>query len=106
MEQGTYVSMGAFLAPLMSLVVREGAVAWWRSATGAVTMMTRHSIALRSHTSDFDAEYIQWGSVLAVVVPLVVREGAVCLVTLRDGRCDNDDATFDSFSLFYTLGDV
>ena len=58
MEQGIYVSMGAFLAPVMSLVVREGAVAWSRSATGAVTMMTRYSIALRSHTSDFDAEYI------------------------------------------------
>ena len=55
MEQGIYVSMGAFLAPLMSLVVREGAVAWSRSATGAVTMMTRHSIALRMN---FDAEYI------------------------------------------------
>ena len=39
-------------------------------------------------------------------MPLVVQEGAVCLVTLRDGRCDIDDATFDSFSLFYILGDV
>ena len=29
---------------------------------------------------------------------LVLREGAVCLVALRDGRCDNDDAKFDSFS--------
>ena len=55
MEQGICVSMGAFLAPLMSLVVREGAVAWSRSATGAVTIMTRHSIALRMN---FDAEYI------------------------------------------------
>ena len=58
MEQGICVSMGAFLAAAMSLVVREGAVAWSRSATGAVTMMTPHSIALRSHTSDFYAEYI------------------------------------------------
>ena len=58
MEQGIYVSMGAFLAAAMSLVVREGAVAWSRSATGAVTMMTRHSIALRSHSSDFYPGYI------------------------------------------------
>ena len=36
---------------------------------------------------------------------LAVREGAVCLVALRDGRCDNDDATFDSFRS-YILGDV
>ena len=40
------------------------------------------------------------------MVPLVVREGAVCLVALRDGRCDIDDAAFDSFSLFNILGDV
>ena len=40
-------------------------------------------------------------SILAVVVSLVVREGAVCLVALRDGRCDNDDATFDSFPFIY-----
>ena len=46
------------------------------------------------------------GSVMAVVVPLVVRECAVCLVALRDGRCDNDDTTFDSFSLLYILRDV
>ena len=49
MEQGIYVSMGAFLAAAMSLVVREGAVAWSRSAMGAVTMMTRHSIAFRPY---------------------------------------------------------
>ena len=36
---------------------------------------------------------------------LVVREGAVCLVALRDGHCDNDDATFDDFRS-YILGDV
>ena len=24
-----------------------------------------------------------------------------CLVAICDGRCDNDDATFDSFSLLY-----
>ena len=49
MEQGIYVSMGAFLAVAMSLVVREGSVAWSRSATGAVTMMTPHSIASRPY---------------------------------------------------------
>ena len=39
------------------------------------------------------------------MVPLVVREGAVCLVALRDGRCDNDDVTFDSiFCRSYTSG--
>ena len=41
--------MGAFLAVAVSLVVREGAVAWSRSAAGAVIMMTRHSIAFRSY---------------------------------------------------------
>ena len=49
--------MGAFLAVAMSLVVQEGAVAWSRSPTGTVTMMTRHSRALRSHTSELFAEY-------------------------------------------------
>ena len=33
------------------------------------------------------------------MVSLVVREGAVYLVALRDGGCDNDDATFDGFPL-------
>ena len=50
--------MGAFLAVAVSLVVREVAVAWLCSPTGAVTMRTRHSRALRSHTSEFYAEYI------------------------------------------------
>ena len=58
MEQGMYVSIGGFLAVAVSLVVREGAIARLRSATGAVTMMTRHSRALPSHTSGFYAEYI------------------------------------------------
>ena len=49
---------------------------------------------------------ISWGSVLAVVMSLVVRESGVCLVALRDGRCDNDDATFDSFPLLYIGGCV
>ena len=40
MDQGIHVSMGAFLAAAVSLVVREGAVAWLRSATGVVRMMT------------------------------------------------------------------
>ena len=39
-------------------------------------------------------------------MPLVVREGTVCLVAFCDGRCNNDDATFDSFTLLYILGDV
>ena len=43
--------MGEFLAAAVSLVVRERAVDWSRFATGAVTMMTRHPIALRAHTS-------------------------------------------------------
>ena len=45
------VSVSVFLAVGVSLVIRESAVAWSRSATGAVTMMTRHPIALRAHTS-------------------------------------------------------
>ena len=39
-------------------------------------------------------------------VCLVVREGAVCLVALRDGRCDNDDATFDNFRSYILGGRV
>ena len=35
------------------------------------------------------------------MVPLVVREGAVCLVVVRDGRRDNDDVTFNSISFLY-----
>ena len=45
------VSVSVFFAGGVSLVIRESAVAWSRSATGAVTMMTRHPIALRAHTS-------------------------------------------------------
>ena len=37
---------------------------------------------------------IYCGSVLAAVVSLVVRGGAVRSVAFRDGRYDNDDATF------------
>ena len=48
--------------------------------------------------------YTLSGSVLAAVVSLVVREGAVCLVALRDGCCDNDDVTFDSIFLFLYIG--
>ena len=36
----------------------------------------------------------------------MVREGAVCLVALRDGRCDNDDATFDNFRSYILGGRV
>ena len=49
---------------------------------------------------------ISCGSVLAAVVPLLVREGAVCLVALRDEHCDNDDATFDSFRSYILGGSV
>ena len=45
------VSVSVFFAVGVSIVIRESAVAWSRSATGAVTMMTRHPIALRAHTS-------------------------------------------------------
>ena len=45
------VSVSVFLAVGVSLVIRESVVAWSRSATGAVTMTTRHPIALRAHTS-------------------------------------------------------
>ena len=48
--------------------------------------------------------YILCGSVLAAVVSLVVREGAVCLVALRDGCCDNDDVTFNSIFSFLYIG--
>ena len=40
---------GSVLVVVMSLVVREGAVAWLRSTTGAMTMMTPHSITFRSY---------------------------------------------------------
>ena len=36
----------------------------------------------------------------------MVREGAVCLVALRDGRCDNDDAKFDNFRSYILVGRV
>ena len=88
------------------LVVRERAVAWSRFATGAVTMMTRHPRALRSHTSEFHAEYMIWERSGSRGVCLVVREGAGCLVALRDGRCDNDDATFDNFRSYILGGRV
>ena len=45
------VSVSVFFAVGVSLVIRESAVAWSRSATGAVTMMARHPIALRAYTS-------------------------------------------------------
>ena len=45
------VSVSILFAVGVSLVIRESAVAWLRSATGTVTMMTRHPIALRAHTS-------------------------------------------------------
>ena len=45
------VSVSAFFAVGVSLVIRESAVTWSRSAMGAVTMMTRHPITLRAHTS-------------------------------------------------------
>ena len=45
------VSVSVFFAVGVSLVIRESAVAWSRSATGVVTMMKRHPIALRAHTS-------------------------------------------------------
>ena len=44
------VSVSVYFAVGVSLVIRESAVAWSCSATGAVTMMTRHPIALRVHT--------------------------------------------------------
>ena len=61
--------MGALLAVAESLVVREGALAWSRSPTGAVAMMTRHSRALRSHTSEFYAEYIALFKTIQILLP-------------------------------------
>ena len=40
------------------------------------------------------------------MVSLVVREGAVRSVVFRDGRCDNDDATFQQLPLLYIGGCV
>ena len=48
-NKGINVNGGSVLAVVMPPVVREGSVAWARSATGAVTMTTRHSIAFRSY---------------------------------------------------------
>ena len=45
------VSVSVFFAVGVLLVIRESAIAWLRSATGAVTMVTRHPIVLRAHTS-------------------------------------------------------
>ena len=48
-NKGKYVNEGSVLAVVMPLVVREGVVAWSRSATGAVTMTTRHFITFHSY---------------------------------------------------------
>ena len=41
------------------------------------------------------------GAFLAAAVSLVVRERAVCLVAIRDGRCGNDDTTSESITFSY-----
>ena len=43
--------MSVFLAVAVSLVVRESAVTWSRSATGPVIMTMRHPSALRAQTA-------------------------------------------------------
>ena len=66
--------MGAFLAAAVSLFVREGAVSWSRSATGAVTMTKdswQHTDRMRQGI------YVCMGEFLAAAVSLFVREGAV-----------------------------
>ena len=65
---------GSILAVVMSLVIRESAVAWSRSVTGAVTMMTPHSIASRSYIlGDLrNSHRRSWRS----RVPFVVRKSA------------------------------
>ena len=94
------------LCGCVSFIIRDAsAVAWSRSATGAVTMMTRHSRTLRSPTSRFYAKYILWDRSGRRGVARSLR-GRSCLVALRDGRCDNDDAAFDSFPLLYIGGCV
>ena len=50
-NKGIYANGGSVLAVVLPLVVREGAVAWSRSVTGAVTMTTLHSTAFRSYIS-------------------------------------------------------
>ena len=70
-----------------------------------MTMMTRHSRALRSPTSGFYAKYILWERSGSRGVARSLR-GHSCLVALRDGQCDNGDATFDSFPLLYIGGCV
>ena len=97
--------MGALLTVAVSLAVREGAVAWSRSATGAVAMVTRHSRALRSYTWELNAEYIMWERSGSRGVARCSR-GRSCLVALRDGCYDNEDAALDSFPLLYVGGDV
>ena len=71
-----------FLAVGVSLVIRESAVAWSHSATGTVTMVTRHPIALRAHTSSCNVCISDGGAFgSAVVVSTVVQVGAVTFVT-------------------------
>ena len=103
---GNICLYGSVSGSRVPLVVRERAVAWSRFATGAVTMMTRHPRALRSHTSEFNAEDIIWERSGSRGVCLVVREGATCLDALRAVRCDNDDATFDNFRSYILGGRV
>ena len=80
------MTVSVFPAIAMSLVVRESAVAWSRSATGAVTMMTI------SFTRSYIYICISDGGAFGggVVVSTVVREGAVTFVTTVTICCDNN----------------
>ena len=49
-----------FWQPRCRSLFESAQFAWSRFETGAVTMMTRHPRALRSHTSELYAEYMTW----------------------------------------------
>ena len=76
LEQGNTMSTGeSVLTVVMRLVVQEGAVAWSRSATGAVTMTTQNLTAFRSYIHR--GMYMRHGRSQCSRGPLVVRESTV-----------------------------
>ena len=73
------VSMSVFLAVAVSLVVRESAVSWSRSATGPVTMMMRHPSCVSGRGAFGGADGAS----------SVVRVGTITFVTTVTICCDN-----------------
>ena len=95
--------------------------AFWQSGAARCSRARSCLVAIRNGWCDNDdatsesitfsyigiyEDYMIWERSGSRGVCLVVREDAVCLVALRDGRCDNDDATFDNFRSYILGGRV